>query len=207
MLRSLAEAQLDLAEYQDVFYRIPAEGWDWFHERQRELRGGYTPRTRADIVHDYMEEKARALFADVPGVWLPPLGEQGFSITIRNKWCLQLHKLNDDFTICNNSTRLALEFLDQGGGQLPLTGMPSPVTNLHLGYLLNATETGMASAHIVCPNGTGAYHWEWTLLPEASAGPEPAILPLEPPAKPGSLVRPKPSEKPLERPAKDGTGA
>ena len=208
MPRLREEAQADLASLSGTLYRIPADAWDEFNERHRELRGDYLPRSQANLVHDYMEKAARSLLADEPGIYMPEPGTQTFYIGIRHTWVFRLHKLNNDFTICNNSTPLSLEFLDQDDVQLGLPAMPGSVTNLHLGYLLNVTETGMSSVHIVCPNGPGAYYWEWTLLPEADQGREPVALPIAPqPSEPDRLARPKPSEKPVEQPAKDGSGA
>lgn len=200
MLRSREEAEASLAELAEPFYLIPARAWERYNDKQRDERALFRPRTQADIVHVYMESVARDLLAGLPGVTLSSPALQGFSIEVFGLWRIRLHKFNDDFTICINQTTLALEFVGQAV-QLDLPFGERPLTNLHLGYRTNATNSGLASVHVVCPRSEGEVSWQYTLVPPVS-GTDPTQIPLAP--TPG----PRPRLRPIELPErKRDTGA
>ena len=188
MFRSREEAQGDLAEFADVLYLIPERAWERFNDKQRTERADLRPGSQASVIHDYMERVARDLLTGRPGVLLSPPSFQAFSIEILGKWCFRLHRLNDDFTISYNTTTLALDFVGQVV-QLNLPFGEPPLTNLHLGYRTNPTNSGLASVHVVCPKGEEEVSWQYMLLPPES-GTEPTQIPIRPVPGPRPRLRP-----------------
>ncbi|MBF6604205.1 MAG: hypothetical protein IVW53_01295 [Chloroflexi bacterium] len=204
MFRPLDEVQADLQHLEDRCQTVVASAWADYAEQHRALRWQYNvPRVQAVLLHQYMENWARSLFVDEPSITMPPPGSQLFFLDYRHKYIIKPRKLNHDFTVANNSTRLALDFVEQDDGQLALDSMPEPVTNLHLGYLLNATRSAMISAHIVCPNGVAGYRWEWTLR-APDVGSEPIRLPAP---DTGPRARPKEVEPPAAEERQDASGS
>lgn len=209
MQRSRDDAEDDLGWLFPLLYRIVDEAWAIFAAEHRFLRGDYPLRAQATLVHTYMEKVARTILEGMPGVNMPPPGTQGFYIEVDNRWRIRLRKLNTDFSVCNNSTKITWEFATQQDEQLGLPAMPEPVTSVYVGYLLNGTKSGMASAHVVCPDNEENYRWELTLLPPAEE--PPVQLPVAPSSPDGPQDRrratPKPHKLPQETPAKDESGA
>lgn len=191
----MEEAQADLEELEPKLRLIPVRAFERFNEKQREERALFRLRVQADVIHAYMEHEARALLRTEWSVVLSPPSMQAFYFDVLGHWRVRLHKLNDDFTIENNRTRLALDFVEQVHPQTSL-GLADHPTNLHLGYRLNSAKTGLASAHIVCPASEQEYLWQY-ILPEPGDQ-EPERLPTVPPMQPlGPRLRPsRPAEQP-----------
>ena len=183
---------------------IPVKAFDRYHDRQRDERAVFRPRVQADIIHAYMEAEARGLLRTVWNVVLSPPSMQAFFFDVEGRWRFRLHKLNDDFTIENNRTVLALEFIEQRGPQIALGLGHAEPTNLHLGYRLNPVRTGLASVHIVCPTSEQEIAWQY-ILPAPDVGPQPA-QPVRPVRPDGPRLRP--GETPAEAPRRaDESGA
>lgn len=202
MFRPLDVVQADLGYLEPDFYDVVAEAWDEYATRHREHRGQYLPRQQADLVHRYMELACRRRFEGSAGVVMPPDGSQAFFMDFDQRYRVKPRKLNRDFTVCNNTTRLALDFVDQDDVQTELPGMPDALTKLHLGYLLNVAGSGMASVHVVCPSSVEGNYWEW-LLTRPYTMQEPATLPTG--RKPGPRARPKESQQPAAEKHDDGS--
>lgn len=181
--RSMEEAQADLAELEPKLRLIPVRAFERYGEKQREERAIFPLRVQANMIHAYMAHEARNLLRTEWSVVLSPLSIQAFSFDVLGKWCIRLHKLNDDFTIENNRTRLALDFVEQVHPQTSL-GLAPPATNLHLGYRLNSAKSGLASVHVVCPTSEQEILWQYILPGPGEQGPEqlPSIPPALPPA-------------------------
>lgn len=194
MVRSRDEAQGDFGELEPKLRLIPVRAFARYNERQRDERAFFRLRTQADVIHAYMEDEARVLLRTEWTVTLAPRSMQGFFFDVLGKWRFRLHKLNDDFTIENNRTMLALEFLDQAPTE-PTLGLLTNPTNLHLGYRLNSAKTGLASVHIVCPNGEEQIAWQYILPGPKDQEPEP--LPAVPQQPMGPRLRPlQPAREP-----------
>jgi hypothetical protein len=195
----MEEAQADLAELEPKLRLIPVRAFQRYNDKQREERALFRLRVQADVVHAYMEHEARSLLRTEWSVVLSPPSVQAFHFDVLGKWRLRLHKLNDDFTIENNRTRLALDFLEQTQPQTNL-GLAPPPTNLHLGYRLNTAKSGLASVHMVCPTSEQEILWQYILPEPGEQGPEPLRgTPPTPPAAP----RLRPAE-PAERRQRNG---
>jgi hypothetical protein len=204
VIRSRDQVQAEIRHLEDRWYDVVDGGWSDFSKAHKALRAAYTvPRVQAILVHQYMENRARAIFAGEAGIYMPEVGEQLFFLNYQNRYIIKPRMLYRDFTVASNNTRLAWSFEDQD--QLPLPFMPDPVTNLHLGYLLNATRTGMASAHIVCPDGVGGTAWEWTLQGGAEAA-GPITMPIPAPTT-GPRARPKEAEPAAAEERRDAAGS
>jgi hypothetical protein len=176
-------------------FLIPARAWERYNDKQRDERALFPARTQADMIHAYMAAVARDLLTGRSGVVLSPPAFQAFSIEVFSTWLFRLHKLNDDLTISINTTTLALEFVGQVV-QLDLPFGEQPLTNLHLGYRTNATNSGLASVHVVCPKSEEEVSWHYTLLPSDS-GTDPTQIPVAP--TPG----PRPRLRPIELPVRE----
>jgi hypothetical protein len=146
-----------------------------------------------------MEDEARTLLRTEWSVVLSLRSIQAFSFEVLGKWRIRLHKLNDDFTIENNRTKLALDFVEQVHPQMTLA-FETPPTNLHLGYRLNSAKTGLASVHVVCPTSEQEIQWQYILPEPGEQGPEPirGVPSTQPPAP---RVRPA---QPAERQRRSG---
>lgn len=195
MVRSRDEAEGDFGELEPKLRLIPVRAFARYNDKQRLERAFFRLRTQADMIHAYMEDEARTLLRTEWSVTMSPRSAQGFFFDVLGKWRFRLHKLNDDFTIENNRTILALEFLDQAPTQ-PNLGLVANPTNLHLGYRLNSAKTGLASVHIVCPKGEEEIAWQYILPEPLDQGPEtipgvpsqptgPRLRPLQPVREPG----------------------
>lgn len=199
MFRPLEEALADLEPFDVDFYRIPRLAWDHYNDKQRTERGFLSRlRIQADMLHGYMEWYARQLLTGRPGIALSSPEEQGFHFDILDKWRFRLHKLNDDFTIQNNRTALALQFIEQDAEQMAFFGEP---TNLHLGYRLNSAKSGLASVHVVCPRSEEDVSWHYTVLPQEPKD-DARIVPIRPDTGPPS-PRLRPIEQPAQAPQRD----
>jgi hypothetical protein len=206
LVRSMDEALADFGDGRGVglgeaLRLIPVRAWARYNDKQREERAVLSrPRIQADMIHGYMESQARVSLADHSEVALSPPTMQAFFIDVMRKWRLRPHLLNDDFTIQTNTTRLALEFVEQAPTQLELEFGEPVLTNLHLGYRLNSARSGLASVHIVCPKSKEAVFWHYTLLGPEIDGPLPerAVRPD------GPRPRLRPSEAPAEEPRRAG---
>jgi len=205
MLRTQDDAERDLGHLDAMFFLIVRGAWDNYEERHRVLRGDYTnARVQATLLHQYMENRARALLVDVPGITMPPPGSQLFYIDWHLTYRIKPRMLHwPGYAVATNMTRLGLAFVDQSDDLQMTLGLVEPITNLHLGYLLNAAHSGMASAHLVCPDGPEDYHWQRTLQP-----PEEAAAPVRlPQPEPGPRVKPKETEPPADDERQDGAAS
>lgn len=177
MQRTEEEVRADLGSHEGRFHAVVEFAWADYADDHKKLRGRYTqPRVQAVLMHQYMENQARLLFGDVPGFYVPPIGSQLFYIDYQHKYLLKPRLIYPTFTVAMNWTNLALDFVDQVDGQLALGSMPSPMTHLHWGYLLNLTHTAMSGAVMVCPDGPYGYAWKW-LLNRPDEGQQPIHLP------------------------------
>ena len=191
MPRSKAESQRDLAPFEEHLAEVVVGGWGDYIAKYPSRLKDFHLRLQAMLVHSHMEQRARAVFTGVSGFHLPPPGGQTFFVDYDNRYRIRLHKLNPNFTIAYNMTLEAVGFLTQRTDQLVLPGMPDSVTNLNLGYVLNATKSGPASVHLVSPDGLRGYSWEWTLKEAAAVGGTLIRLPTAPSSAPAPLVRPR----------------
>jgi hypothetical protein len=187
LLRSVDDAQTDLADLATPFYRIPELAWERYNTQLWTQRGIFNLRVQADVVHSFMCHFARELLTGQPGVTLSSPDAQTLTAEIRRRftWRMRLHKFNDDLSVPFNDTILGLEFIEQLG-QLTLEEEP---TNLHLGYRLNPTRSGMAGVHVVCPSSEDQIEWQYAVQ-RPDDGSEPTPFPAPAPLGPRPRLRP-----------------
>lgn len=148
MLISHSEAEAILQPYKKTLYDCVAlAGETYWSPQLNHIRHNFSPRTRANIIHDLMVANARSMFDGIEGICFLEFGGI-FLIEIDNKIVLRFKKLNEDKRSSNIPTLQAVNFLEQ----LDLPGIPSH-TRLIVGYELNNLHTEIATVTITCPNG------------------------------------------------------
>lgn len=151
MTISRSEAELRLRPYlltiSDCIYSALTE-FDSGHGCQPD----WSPRTCASMRHDLMVKHVKSRFDGSDKVRC--FMRRGlFHLEIDGLW-LRFKKLDRNLRSRSIPTRQALSFLNPYQRQLEFPGMPSPVSRLTAGYILNPLGTGIDGAYITCPNGS-----------------------------------------------------
>lgn len=111
----------------------------------------WSPRTRASMMHDLMVKHVKRRFDGAPSVrWFTRRGL--FHLEIDGSFWLRFKKLDRNMRSSSIPTLQALSFLNVL--QLELPGMPSPVSRLTAGYVLNPLRTAIEGAYVTCPLGS-----------------------------------------------------
>ncbi|MBA2707864.1 MAG: hypothetical protein H0U59_08690 [Gemmatimonadaceae bacterium] len=93
MYRSFEQAKDELGPYDGLLNEIVTGGWRTYGEKHPHRFQDFLARNQADLVHRYMELRARVVLADVPGFELSPFGEQTFWMRYRDLYVIRLHLL------------------------------------------------------------------------------------------------------------------
>ena len=127
--------------------------WEKWSSIPIEHRVVFSPRTRANIVHDFTTDEAIRNLSDAR---LFNSSELRIFV-LKEIIALRFKKLDDSMLSRNQPTEQVRSFR----GQQQIPGIPS-VYNLEAGYVLDNLGQNIRSVHIVCPNGDGVY-WDFEL--------------------------------------------
>ena len=190
---SATEAKAILDPYLRAISGCLYGAWKAWKEETR-LPTIISPRSRANLVYDFVVTEARMALSGVEGLSLSE--DRGFLLlNVEGLLLLRFKKLRSDLRSSGIPTGQQLKFAHQ---QLGLAGMP-PMTNLVAGYLLNGLQTKILRATITCSVGSRII---WVLdLPEPGAA---RILPILPAADAPRAPRVQ-STKRSEEPRRTGT--
>jgi hypothetical protein len=129
------------------FRPIMLDAWAEWMELPASFRSRVTASARAFSVHDLMVDlAARRLSAFARIIDKTGLKLFVFADTIS----IRIKKHDEDLTSRNQPTEQVKALLDQQ----QLEGVPA-VHHLEMGYVLDPSQTAIASTNLVCPNGRG----------------------------------------------------
>lgn len=178
-LISKEEATDLLQHHLPVVQNCVARAWDdWCGVRDRELKAGIEigPMPRARIVYELIVKRARAAFADVPGVTVSQ--KRGFLVIVfGDRAVVRFKKLKKN--LLPSSARTHQQELFAAQEELP--GLPQPATYLNAGYVLDETQLEITRIVLSCVEDTDLV-WSLDLdldlidvvVPAAAAAPLPA---------------------------------
>jgi hypothetical protein len=176
MIRSLTDAQTDLAPYLERIRACMYAGLKEFIEEYRELRAKLGKRSEASILHDLIRSHLETEFPDGNSDGVMTMMAKGnlFVILIGAKYKIRVKKLRYGLKTSNVPTQSVIDFMGQKT-QLELVPLE---TNLVVGYKPRSSAELLSSdIWIVCPNGTRNPYWKMQVLPADSGA---AITPFKP---------------------------
>lgn len=151
MALSAQAAREILKPYEREVKECIVSAWDEYGKIP--FRHKLTPRTRANVVHDFMVDNARKLEYR-PGIRIHEINGL-FIICIKDKLFIRFKKLDEDKLSHSIQTQQTLEFLGQE--ELPRF----PVARLIAGYELNSLQTDLKAVTITYPSGSrNAWHYD-----------------------------------------------
>jgi hypothetical protein len=147
-----------------------------------DVRHHHTTRSRASLIHDHIVAYARQYFQGDPHVRI--FTKRGRTMAnISDKLLVRFKKLDAR----KRSRGVPTEQFVLFGAQIDFDGIPSSLTHLEVGYVLDGLQTELAGVYITCPNIRSV---EWFIdLREAVAAPAAAgttIPPMNAPDPAGS---------------------
>jgi hypothetical protein len=187
------EAEQTLSPFFDNIWKCIVSAVEEYENIPAAQRVKFKPRTRANIINDFMVHNARELLAGLPNVRIEDEKRQ-FRVIISDRFRMRLKKFDKNLKTSNVPTQQALAFINQI--QLEI-GAPPNLTNIVAGYRWNILQTELHGVFIVCPFGRRN---EWTL--EISAPPLPAVshIPLAVDQPPPVVPKETPAEElPVEK--------
>jgi hypothetical protein len=109
------------------------------------------PRTRANLIYDWMVDTARREFAGVTGAEFVEVESKGLTmLRLDSQLLIRFKKLDESRLPRNYPTRHAKEY----NQQMSLPEIPT-ATRVFCGYRLNKLETDLRDVSITCTNGAG----------------------------------------------------
>jgi hypothetical protein len=135
--------------HKERFWRICEESWErWMQHPDRTL---LHPRTRANLIYDWMLDAARREFAGVPSAEFVEIESKGLTmLRLDGQLLVRFKKLDESRMPRNYPTRHAREY----NLQMSLPEIPA-ATRVFCGYRLNKFETEIRDVSITCTNGAG----------------------------------------------------
>jgi len=172
MRRLSRDAALSLIEaHNERFWRVCEEPWErWKQSPDPRL----SPRTRANLINDWMLDTARREFAGVPGSEFVEIESKGLVLLrLDGQLVVRFKKFDDSRRPRNYQTAHARQY----NQQMSLPEIP-PATRVYCGYRLNRFRTDIRDVSISCMSGTRV-EWnieiepaeQWVIgLPEPDSG-------------------------------------
>ena len=179
MTLSKEEAEFILAPHKLRLQNCIESAWNDLHRLKEYLPHIVTPRTRANLMHDFMVSHARNEFDGVKNVRLCDMNGL-FLLILEERINIKFKKLNDDKMPSNIPTQQNDFFMQQ----LDLPGIES-ANNLIAGYELNTLATDLHEITITCPMGNRN---EWYINLGYSAGIN-NVIDITSPNKPDLPIR------------------
>lgn len=129
------------------FRPIMLEAWAEWMELPAIYRSKMTASARAFSVHDLMVDLAVRRLSPFASIF----DRAGLKLFVfADTISIRIKKHDEDLASRNQPTKQVKAFL----GQQQLNGVPA-VHNLEMGYVLDPSQTAIASTNLVCPNGHG----------------------------------------------------
>lgn len=179
MVRTKAEARGSLGPIEPLLAEVVSSAFEDYEHDTPTVRSFLRRGAQATVIHSLMVKHARRLFAGMDGVEIHDDG-QLFCLVIRGEWTIKFRMLGAGLHVASTGTQLGMDFAEQVptpiyGQQMALFSLEGP-TYIHVGYRLNKTKTGIASIHVVCPNGERRNHWDYDLDDNAAIGAVPVPI-------------------------------
>jgi hypothetical protein len=169
--------------------------WGRWRDRSPEELLTLDARARAAIMWCFMRDAVTEALSDVPGVHVRLHGGT-CDYFVKNRVLFRLKKLNRAGRSRNFPTGSALKQYDQ----MELEGM-EPLLRLNIGYILNATRTGIVDILVSCPFEKKVV-WTYQLAAaQVASAPAIVLLPDEEQPERKRRVRVKKSAKPRDQDA------
>lgn len=151
---SKQEAEAILGPYRKQFRDAVEKAWAaWKGEEYAAVRYLHTPRARANIIHDRMVHFLKSYFDSHPTVRM--LSDRGRAMAnIDDVFVVRFKKMDANKRSRGVPTRQYVLF----NAQIDFEGIPSSLTHLEVGYVLNSLQTELDGVYITCPNVHGI---EW----------------------------------------------
>ena len=163
--------------------------------------------SRPNIIHDHMVDRARTVFAGVPGFSPVEVPNGFFGMAFQEKYVFEFKKINRGLYTVTRNTNQYRQFIEQE----PMPALPEIFMNaLHLtvGYVPNKFWTIFDGPYIVCRQGKRKYAWYIDIVEELRSPiitlPIAGIPQQQKPQRNSSRVRKK-GEATEEREQIDGT--
>jgi hypothetical protein len=151
-LISKDEAADLLEPHLELLQDCVARAWDdWCGVRDRELKAGIEigPMPRARIVYELIVKRARAVFADIPGITVSQ--KRGFLVLVfGDRAVIRFKKLKKN--LLPSSARTHQQELFSTQQELP--GLPPPATYLNAGYVLDEAQLEITRIVLSCVEST-----------------------------------------------------
>jgi hypothetical protein len=154
MRRLSREAALSLIEaHKERFWRVCEAPWElWKQHSDPRL----SPRTRANLIYDWMLDTARRKFAGVPGAEFVEVESKGLVLMRLEEQILVRFKKFDDSRRPRNYQTAHARLYNQ---QVSLPEIPT-ATRVYCGYRLNRFQTDIRDVSISCMSGKRV---EWNI--------------------------------------------
>lgn len=157
-----------LAPYEAKLFQTVHGAWDDWKALGLGGRLLFPGRTRACLVHDFMVQRANAIFSGDPVVRMVRRDETA-KFVFANQVALRFKKADDNGLGSNIETEATLDFVEQ---QQELPGIPN-VHKVEVVYILNKLRTQIERVVVVARDGDVRL-WNYVIVPETTA----EIVPL-----------------------------
>lgn len=171
------EARHRLGPFQDLLHETVDGAWAAWEALLPSIPFEVYGRTRSTFLQNAMAERAKALFADVPGV-THHTSKQLFLLLIHGRAILRFQKHDEEGVPATNGTQQELEFTQQRlfSGDLP---------HLSVGYDLKDDRTGIFQVTVSLLDDANEPVWCYAVhKPDAGV-----VLPLAPTGVPSQQPR------------------
>jgi hypothetical protein len=170
-----ADVEACLTRLEPALQRIVLGAWDeWMGSGQAAVV--QFPRTRANLVWDYIVRRARDEFGDIAGV-VAIEGGQTLGFLCDDRVLFRFKKGDGNGLSRNYPTPLALAYHDHDEN---LLGLPD-VMRVEVVYILNHLKTAVTHIQVVCREG-GKIIWGYDILRRGETGATDPLPLIAPPA-------------------------
>ena len=163
-----------LHPYEDAIFKLIHGAWDDWRNLSLGGRLIFPARARACLVHDFMVQRAIAVWADDGAVRVVQQNETA-KFVVNNRVLLRFKKADDRGLGSNIPTQASLSFVDQ---EQELPGIPD-AHKIEIVYVLNRLQTQIERIVVVARNGDERL-WDYAIAPAQTA--EIISLPIAPSA-------------------------
>ena len=154
MRRLSREAALSLIEaHKERFWRVCEEPWERWKQRPDPR---LSPRTRANLIYDWMLDTARREFAGVPGAEFVEVESKGL-VLMRLEEQILVRLRSSTIRVGRGTTRPPTRGCHNE--QMSLPEIPT-ATRVYCGYRLNRFQTDIRDVSISCMSGSRV---EWNI--------------------------------------------
>lgn len=171
------QARTVLDPYQSAIQECIVSAWKDYHHHCREIKHILTPRSRANIIFDFIVSNIRQKFQGMRNVFLSE-SRRLFLVNFENKVVIRFKKLKGN-RASYIPTQQALDFMCQ----IELEEIPSPERFI-IGYQLNRMQTEINNISVIYPQSANHNYWAYDLEPMEGkifeySQKQPTITPVE----------------------------